>query len=202
MYTFSQAMNSLSVGERPALLMGNGFSQAWSTKIFNYRSIFENAQFGEHDTLIRNLFQELDTFDFESVMDKLSCTNRILQHYDPQCPIIPLIRDHQEALKKALINAISSSHPTYPHEISDEQFSCVRSFLSKFKGLFTLNYDLLMYWARNKKDLQPRDFDTDDGFRVGRAWQRYETDQEVFFLHGALHLYEQGSLIKKTCQWR
>ncbi|TGW44471.1 DUF4917 family protein, partial [Escherichia coli] len=63
--------------------------------------------------------------------------------------------------------------------------------------LFTLNYDLLMYWARNKKNLDPLTFDTDDGFRSGRTWQRYNTDQNVFFLHGALHLYEQGSSIKK-----
>lgn len=197
MFTFSQALATLPAGEKPALLMGNGFSQAWSSKIFNYRSIFDNANFGEYDALIKGLFKELNTFDFESVMDRLNYAGMILRHYDPESDVLSLINKHQEALKKALINAISSSHPTYPHEITDEQFTCVRAFLSKFKGLFTLNYDLLMYWARNKKELFPKDYHTDDGFRVGRMWQQYGTDQEVFFLHGALHLYEYGSLIKK-----
>ncbi|EOI8103242.1 DUF4917 family protein [Klebsiella oxytoca] len=184
-------------GEKPSLLMGNGFSQAWSPQIFNYRNILDNANFGAHGDLIRKLFQELNTFDFESVMDKLSSANRIIKHYDPHCEMINLINEHQEALKTALINAISNSHPTYPHQISGRQFSSARSFLSCFEGLFTLNYDLLMYWARNKNSLEPLNFETDDGFRAGRTWQRYDTDQEVFFLHGALHLYEQGSLIKK-----
>ncbi|HHJ4355947.1 TPA: DUF4917 family protein [Raoultella ornithinolytica] len=197
MYTYQQALETLPDGEKPSLLMGNGFSQAWSSAIFNYHSIFDKSNFGEHDELIRKLFEELNTYDFESVMDKLSYASRILQHYDPQSRILPLISEHQESLKKALINAISESHPLNPNEISDEQFSCARTFLSKFKGLFTLNYDLLMYWARNKNDLEPRGFDTDDGFRAGRIWQRYDTDQEVFFLHGAIHLYEQGSLIRK-----
>jgi len=151
MFTFSQALATLPAGEKPALLMGNGFSQAWSSKIFNYRSIFDNANFGEHDALIKGLFKELNTFDFESVMDRLNYAGMILRHYDPESDVLPLINKHQEALKKALINAISSSHPTYPHEITDEQFTCVRAFLSKFKGLFTLNYDLLMYWQEIKK---------------------------------------------------
>lgn len=197
MHTFAQALSSLPQEEKPSLLMGNGFSQAWSPQIFNYRSILDNANFGDHDDLIRKLFQELNTFDFESVMDKLSSANRIIKHYDPHCEMINLINEHQEALKTALINAISNSHPTYPHQISDRQFSFARSFLSNFEILFTLNYDLLMYWARNKKNLDPLTFDTDDGFRSGRTWQRYNTDQNVFFLHGALHLYEQGSSIKK-----
>lgn len=197
MRTFLQALETLPDGEKPSLLMGNGFSQAWSSAIFNYRSILDNSNFGEHEELIRGLFSEINTYDFESVMDKLSSASRILQLYDPESGILSLISEHQEALRKALINAISSSHPMNPNEISDQQFSCARTFLSKFKGLFTLNYDLLMYWARNKKDLEPRGFDTDDGFRAGRTWQRYDTDQEVFFLHGAIHLYEHGSLIKK-----
>ncbi|HCU2529346.1 TPA: DUF4917 family protein [Klebsiella oxytoca] len=197
MHTFAQALASLQEGEKPSLLMGNGFSQAWSPQIFNYRNILDNANFGAHGDLIRKLFQELNTSDFESVMDKLSSANRIIKHYDPHCEMINLINEHQEALKTALINAISNSHPTYPHQISGRQFSSARFFLSCFEGLFTLNYDLLMYWARNKNSLEPLNFETDDGFRAGRTWQRYDTDQEVFFLHGALHLYEQGSLIKK-----
>ncbi|MEL5272847.1 DUF4917 family protein [Serratia marcescens] len=197
MRTFLQILEDLPNGEKPALLMGNGFSQAWSTKIFNYRSIFDNSDFGKHEALINKLFRELNTFDFESVMDKLSSAGRILKHYEPQSDILSLINEHQDALKKALINAISKSHPMTPNEISDQQFSYVRKFLSKFSGLFTLNYDLLMYWARNKNDLEPKGFETDDGFRANRTWQRYDTSQEVFFLHGAIHLYEQGSLIKK-----
>ena len=52
MHTFAQALSSLPQEEKPSLLMGNGFSQAWSPQIFNYRSILDNANLGDHDDLI------------------------------------------------------------------------------------------------------------------------------------------------------
>jgi hypothetical protein len=53
-----------------------------------------------------------------------------------------------------------------------------------------------MYWARNQNDLPPDDWHTDDGFRY-RLWVGPDKKQEVFFLHGALHLYETRYGVKK-----
>jgi hypothetical protein len=64
-----------------------------------------------------------------------------------------------------------------------------------FENIFSVNYDLLMYWARNKDDLPP-DFSTDDGFR-SVLWKGYGTEQQVFFLHGALHIFDTGTAILK-----
>jgi hypothetical protein len=59
-----------------------------------------------------------------------------------------------------------------------------------------VNYDLLMYWARNKDELFPNNFSTDDGFR-SVLWKGYGTDQQVFFLHGALHIFDTGVAVVK-----
>ncbi|WP_074218047.1 DUF4917 family protein [Vreelandella aquamarina] len=60
-----------------------------------------------------------------------------------------------------------------------------------------INYDLLFYWARNKYSLAPENYRTDDGFRAQRRWEGHGTDQEVYFLHGGLHIFDTGKYIKK-----
>lgn len=85
--------------EKTIVINGQWFFSSVVFSNFNYHSIFDKSNFGEHDELIRKLFEELNTYDFESVMDKLSYASRILQHYDPQSRILPLISEHQESLK-------------------------------------------------------------------------------------------------------
>ena len=76
-------------------------------------------------------------------------------------------------------------------------FATVRQFLSRFSKIFSVNFDLLMYWARNKDNLAPDGYHTDDGFRPPRPWKGYGTDQDVFFLHGGLHIYDTSTNIEK-----
>ena len=87
--------------------------------------------------------------------------------------------------------------------------------------VFSVNYDLLLYWSI-LHDSFDVDWDTgemvveadqelthDDGFRADEddydaeyvAWDAFQgtNTQSIFFLHGALHLYERGPQLAKMC---
>ena len=197
MLTFREAIESIDEGEKPSILLANGFSQAWDPDIFNYQNLLDAADFGDREDVIRPLFGALGTYDFEVVSRQLTSTETILRYYDPDNVLIGRIVSDRRILKDALINAISRTPPDLPREITDDQYIAVRTFLSQFKQIFSINYDLLFYWARNKSGLAPVNYTTDDGFRKPRQWKGYGTDQEVHFLHGGLHIYDTGEVIKK-----
>lgn len=196
MLTFDEAFNQAAGGSR-SILLGNGFSQALNAEIFNYQNIFEKADFGVNSQAIRGVFNKFETFDFETVMNSMLSAAATLEVYDGDAELIRKIRADSESMKEALISAIANTHPELPQEISTTQYQAVRIFLSKFSGIFTLNYDLLMYWARNQENIPPVSFDTDDGFRARQVWLGYGTNQEVFFLHGGLHIFDTRTSIKK-----
>lgn len=197
MLTFEEAINSIDGDVKPSILLANGFSQAWNPQIFNYSNLFNAADFGDRNDTIRPLFESLETYDFEVISKHLTSAETVLKAYDPENPIINKIISDEEIIKRSLITAISDTHPDLPNQITTDQYIAVRTFLSQFNSVFTLNYDLLFYWARNKSALDPENYRTDDGFRAGNKWLGRGTDQEVFFLHGGLHIYDSGNDIKK-----
>ena len=77
-------------------------------------------------------------------------------------------------------------------------------FLSHFQNIYTVNYDLLLYWALMQEELEPV-IDFDDGFRQpddGPAdyvtWDVQKTDaQNTFYLHGGLHIFDAGPELQK-----
>lgn len=197
MQTFQEAMDSVGEDFKPSIVLANGFSQAWDAQIFNYANLFEAANFGDRDAVIRPLFQSLKTYDFEAVSKQLTAAETVLRAYEPDNALIESIVSDRVVLKDSLINAISNTHPNLPSEITDDQYVAVRIFLSQFHEIFSINYDLLLYWARNKYSLAPENYRTDDGFRAQQRWEGHGTDQEVHFLHGGLHIYDTGQYIKK-----
>lgn len=100
-------------------------------------------------------------------------------------------------MKDALIATIGTTHPSRPADVTEQQYTRARSFLNRFQPIFSLNYDLLLYWARNQDALPPPGFRSDDGFRMGLKWAPQDANQDAFFLHGGLHLYDTGAEIKK-----
>ena len=197
MLTFQEAIDTLDEDEKPSILLANGFSQAWDAAIFNYANLLEAADFGNREGVIRPLFENLGTYDFEIIMKQLVAAEAVLNAYGADEELIQNIVSDKEVLKEALITAISNTHPDLPSEVEDNQYVAVRTFLSQFNEIFSINYDLLFYWARNKYGLAPENYSTDDGFRSQRRWEGHGTNQEVHFLHGGLHIYDTGSYIKK-----
>lgn len=198
MFTFIQALDATDKPNRHVLL-GNGFSQAWSRDVFDYKYLFEQANFGARDEAIKSIFHKFETYDFETVMLNMLASANVLESYNGDQTLIDQIRGDTEILKESLIQTITKCHPSLPSSITDAEYELARHFLHQFKNIFTLNYDLLMYWVRNKPNIEPIAFQTDDGFRWPETWTPYRegVNQQVFFLHGALHIYDTGTVVKK-----
>lgn len=107
-------------------------------------------------------------------------------------------------LRDVLALAIAQNHPERPSDISDHSYGLCRTFLVNFDDIYTLNYDLLLYWALMQEELAT-EIQFDDGFRSpddGEAeyvtWDVEKTDgQTIFYLHGALHLFDAGPELQK-----
>lgn len=197
MITFEEAFSFVDYSGKRSILLANGFSQAWNKDVFSYKSLFSSAHFGERHRVIRRIFDTFNTYDFEKVMKRLIAAEDILRIYNADPDLINAIKADQEAIKNALIEVISATHPALPRDVTDEQYVSVRKFLKPFSNVFTLNYDLLFYWARNQFGLEP-EYNTDDGFRGG-PWEGPES-QNVHFLHGGLHIYDTlGGIRKHAC---
>lgn len=203
--TFEEALEKSRDLSKRHLLTGNGFSIACRKDIFRYDSLFEQADFEKLNPSVKILFDVLDTKDFEIVMRHLRFTSQVIQIYDPiNISLIKQLDNDADELKSVLVNAIASSHPESPSEISDDEYNNCKTFLSHFNNCYTLNYDLLMYWTFMKFQ-DDVDLAADDGFRTpdyGKAdfvsWDIEKTDkQNLFYLHGALHIFDAKSELQK-----
>jgi len=204
--TFEDALSAASNYSKVHLVAGNGFSIAFRADIFAYGALFERADFRDAGELGRLAFEALDTRDFEVVMRALRDAAMILSAYrGAGFPLVSELERAVDGLRKVLVATIATHHPDHPNEVSPAQYQACRTFLSHFDSVYTLNYDLLLYWTIMQKDVGPRLKVGDDGFRTpedGKAsyvsWEVENSDrQNVFYLHGALHLFDAGAELQK-----
>jgi hypothetical protein len=138
-------------------------------------------------------------------MRALRCAAALIRLYDTTNTALParLIED-ATGLRETLVQAIAGRHPDRPHLVSQDEYAHARRFLANFGSICSVNYDLLLYWALMQQEIEP-EVPFDDGFRQpddGPAdyvtWEVEKTDrQNVFFLHGALHIFDAGHEIQK-----
>lgn len=214
--TFEQAIADSAQFSKRHLMLGNGFSIACKPDIFHYASLFEEADFSAIPNA-QNLFARLGTQDFEVAIRALESGAAVLGVYDSaQAALADSMRADAAALKDILVSTVAQNHPDIPTDIADEKFWACRSFLAHFlEGrqnghVFTLNYDLLLYWTLMHEDHpfgDPINLNKNDGFGNDEddpeadyvVWQG-ETgahSASVHFLHGALHLFDAGHELQK-----
>ncbi len=175
-------------GQHKALLVGNGFSSQY----FSYPNLLVAAGF-EEDNPIKALFNLLGTVDFEAVIRALEGAIVVEQAYGNGDHADQLKQDAQ-LVRKALVKAVDAIHPAHREEgdLLTFQYENAAAFLQHFNKVFTLNYDLLLYWV----NLAERDLS--DGFGLGRlvCGQRFRGPFlehaycDIFNLHGGLHLFQ------------
>jgi hypothetical protein len=215
---FSDAIADSETYTKRHLLLGNGFSIACRADIFHYGSLFAQADFSAAPEVV-SVFDALHTQDFEAAIHALENAARILPAYLGHGTVAPAkMLEHAGILKEILVQTIAGNHPHIPLDIPDPKFWACRRFLSHFLSspkagcVFTLNYDLLLYWTLMHDDMpfdEPIDLAINDGFGNDEdepeaeyvVWQG-ETNAHsacVMFLHGALHLFDSGKeLLKYT----
>lgn len=186
------------------LLLGNGFSVDLFPGIFNYKALAERIK----SMRIKQLFDQIGTNDFEYVMRKLTGAVEIVRLYPDSVSFCELLKADLEEIKSALISVISESHPPKPNSITNQQYNYCHAFLSHFKGKkYSFNYDLLLYWVYmhfiDHEDKEKR-LECDDGFRHPEKEQSIVTweigmehEQNVYYLHGAMHIFSDGNIIEK-----
>ncbi len=149
--TFQKALHKAEA--KKYLLLGNGFSIALKPDIFTYGSLYENADFSDVP-YARQIFEALGTRDFEAVIRLLIGISKVIAIYNNSDPAIAnKIRQDANKIKTILVNTIAERHPDRPHSVTDEQYAACRAFLSNFSHIFTLNYDVLLYWALMQDDV-------------------------------------------------
>ncbi len=209
MITFGQALEESARYNKRHLLLGNGFSISCRPDIFVYGRLFERASFSKLSPSARKAFEALNTQDFEKVIKALRDASALLNAYNgiPQS-LIQQLKDDADGLREALVNAIAASHPEWPGEITHSEYKRCRRFLANFNNVYTLNYDLLLYWTvmHHDEDIDNVEIESDDGFR--KAEENYDSEyvvwepetsrnQNIWYLHGALHVFDAGTEIQK-----
>ncbi len=201
-------------GGKRILLTGNGFSMAYSYERFSFTSLLDDAikkNIIKKDTPVFKIFDKLKTSDFEEVIKSLETSVSILEEYSALGDGISkkIIIDSQN-LKKHLVEVITNNHPEKITEISDEKFLRTAKFISYYDCVYTLNYDLLLYWTTIKLNefcsegrIVDPTLKINDGFSSSSGsdlWVSYDLNShqsKIFYLHGALHLFDKGSEIIK-----
>ena len=206
MLTFQQAIDEAQQYNKRHALLGNGFSISCRPDIFVYGKLFERADFSDLSPSAKLAFEALDTQDFEKVIKVLRDASEVLTAYKgAKTKLIQQLQEDADGLREVLVHAISSSHPDWPGDISDAEYACCRTFLANFNNVYTLNYDLLLYWAV-MHDEDGKKIKSDDGFRTPEddfdseyvVWEpETSRSQNIWYLHGALHVFDAGTEIQK-----
>lgn len=204
--SFDEALASTAGAKK--LLLGNGFSMAWDRNIFSYGSLYDRADFLKVSDAAKEAFEALNTRDFEVVMKRLRDAATLIDAYDPDSAhVAATMRSDADGLRDLLVETIAANHPGRPSDVTPDQYATCRQFLSHFETIYTLNYDLLLYWTAMQDGEDLARITPDDGFRADpddyeAEWVTWDssaasTSQSIYYIHGALHIYDAGAQVQK-----
>ncbi len=192
---------------RQHLLLGNGFSIACDP-IFKYNNIFEFAKQHGLTSRVEALFGHFGTTNFELVaraLDDIKFVGRLFGLVDEVADLV--IDESVQEIKESLIAAIAQTHLSTPDQINESKKAACVAFLKPYDNVFTTNYDLLLYWASMHGHANG-DLEFQDGFRSSVEHpdakyvvfnKRLGRNKGLFYMHGALHLFESRGEVRKHC---
>ncbi len=219
--TYDEVLEATKENER-FLLLGNGFSMSYNYERFSFTSLQESAVergYIKKDSPIYRIFENFETKDFEEVVKMLETSIRVLTEYDVIKEKDKIrIQEDAIALKAHLVETITNNHPEKITDIQDEEFENSSNFIKEYNRIYTLNYDLLLYWTTIKLQTFITEKIIDDKtvkLKIGDGFydpDRETTDyvtyanngsagrnQRIFYLHGALHIFDKKyKIIKHT----
>ena len=211
--TYQEALERAGTGTKH-LLLGNGFSRACRNELFAYDALYDVIK-EDLPPRLQRAFKALRTQDFEVIMRSLFTAGRLVHIYSerPRHDSIENVKSFFKGdisiLRDSLAEAISKNHPERPGHIKDIEYQCCRYFLSNFSKIYTLNYDLLLYWVLMHDEIDDIRISCDDGFRKSDegdkeyvVWDMGDNHSpNIFYLHGALHIYDSTFELQKYT-WR
>jgi hypothetical protein len=196
------------------LLMGNGFSIAYDHSIFSYNALSTFIERTENE-LLKRLFNVVNTKNFEEIMQQLDIFAKFIDVFGMDSSFSEKINGMADILKESLIEAVELLHPEYVFKIPEKKSTACSKFLEYYLSnngfVFSSNYDLLLYWVlmRNNSpnciDGFGREIENETDEYVPEEeieyselrWGKHKADQTIFYLHGALPLFDTGTEIIK-----
>jgi len=152
------------------IVLGNGASIAIDQR-FSYRDIFDMA--GRHGFISEDenrIFQEYQTTSFERVLEALRHAERVSSALMFDESSLEVIRERTKKVKQALRDTVAEIHAE--RKDVSKYFPRIADFLTHFGRVFSLNYDLIVYWSllwahgvpnRPDRMMDCFSYDADDG---------------------------------------
>lgn len=204
---------SKNSGHKKTILLGNGFSIGYRDNFFN------------NDELIKMIKEEIKHITLNNILDKERNLEYILKIMLDSTECIPIInksylsidnieepltelKKDRELLKNSLINVFEKNHPAYNG--SEKLIETCAKNLTIYNQIFTLNYDLILYWCFLKcndfpKEAHLKNNHFRDGFTREKnlsgnslkdkyllMWTPGNSRFNVVYLHGAIHLLRRN----------
>jgi hypothetical protein len=187
--------DALSGRSWPTLLLGNGVSiNVWGG--FGYSGLLEDSHLNKP---ARRLFADFDTVNFETVLEALWHAERTLDALSRPSTRVRALYEH---VQTQLVEAVRSVHVPYaalPAHALDQ----ISTVLQTHRHVFTLNYDLLTYWAamRGGPETNIKDF----FWGSGNTFDINDKDlldgfTGLYYLHGGVHLWHDAAT-GRTGKW-
>ncbi|MBU3011121.1 DUF4917 family protein [Polaribacter vadi] len=190
------------------LLLGNGFSMSYDSEIFSYNALYSFIENLDNEVLTK-LFNIINTKNFELVMQQIDNFIQMAEAFSSDKSFTEKLRIANKELQESLINAIKELHPEHVFEVPDEKsescFKYLSDFLDNSGKIFSTNYDLLLYWvlmrnsSKNAIDGFGKELENEEDVKRGAepefselTWGPNKSEQSVFYVHGALHLFDSG----------
>ncbi|MFK0241689.1 DUF4917 family protein [Microbacterium sp. NPDC090281] len=202
--TFQAALDHAdNHADEVSVLLGNGFSIDYDPTIFKYESLAEEANLSDLSVSKEALFGALGSSNFEVVIDRLKSSAAIEELYGGSAARAEAMKSDARVVRNGLADVLATRHPARAHNLEPDQIVHARRFLANFSNIYTLNYDLLLYWVVMATEHGSR-VPKKDGFGWVSSsdhsliWSSTPTQrQRIFYLHGALHLFVEDRRLHK-----
>jgi len=189
------------------LLLGNGFSRNFSDR-FSYDSLF--SEFIQN-TDQADKIKKFNTTNFESILKDLQIAKKVNDYFAIESNELSNI---YEEVKNGLVESITKLHPKFDDLNAGKLDLSSKIISSTFRNIYTTNYDSIIYhiilkindWHQEDKRITKfSDYfwgDIDSSFyKAFTGIQNYPV-KKVFYLHGALFIYEIRQYILKRIRGR
>lgn len=176
------------------ILLGNGFSIASGQGQFSYKLLADMA--GGISEKSKDLLSKSCNGDFERAILFLEQAADVAKIYGHKEQAEEYNKE-SKSLREDLISVVRKVHPKYRSDINESSYEACGKFLKNFSNVFTVNYDLILYWTLLKIG------GFSDGFGLDLHSTKYRKFNigaicNTYYLHGALHLFdENGETIKR-----
>jgi hypothetical protein len=167
---------------RPTLLLGNGFStNLWDQ--FRYKNLFEQADL---DAAVKALFDELDTSNFETVLECIHHARLTAGAIGQDTAEIETLYGTVRDALYATVRALHVAWSQFP----DPACRAIVTALHQHRAVYTTSYDLSLYWSTMRvKPLKTVDFMWNDGNTFSPGNCSKSRGIPIYYLHGGLHLW-------------